>query len=357
MIKFGWLWAAGALLVQGCTTGTAATRTSAGAGAVTSVPASYLDASGLPDQLSGGARRIEIATPRGKFWVWTKRVGNNPRIKLLLLHGGPGATHEYFETMDSYLPKEGVEYIYYDQLGSAFSEPVPDAALATFLNVDHYVEEVEQVRQALGLNQDNFYLLGHSWGGILAIEYALKYPQNLKGLIVSNMMASIPAYNAYARKVLEPQMDPKVLQQILSLEKAKDFDNPRYEELLTTGFYTQHILRMPPDQWPDPVQRAFEKINKKVYVPMQGPSEMGASGVLENWDRGPDLKRIPVPTLVIGARYDTMNPDDMKWMAGQLPRGRYLYCPQGSHLAMYDDPTTYMNGLVRFLKDVDAGKL
>jgi proline iminopeptidase len=168
------------------------------------------------------------------------------------------------------------------------------------------------------------------------------------------MMASIPAYNAYAQKVLEPQMPPNVLERILSLEHAKRYDDPDYEALLLEHFYTKHILRLPPDQWPDPVLRAFDHINRKVYVPMQGPSEMGASGVLESWDRGPDLKRIQVPTLVIGAAHDTMDPAYMKWMAGQLPHGRYLFCPAGSHMAMYDDQVTYMSGLVKFLKDVDA---
>ena len=111
-----------------------------------------------------------------------------------------------------------------------------------------------------------------------------------------------------------------------------------------------------PDQWPDPVQRAFKRPNMAVYVPMQGPSELGASGKLEHWDRSGDLKGITVPTLVIGARYDTMDPDHMKWMATQFPHGRYLYCPNGSHFALYDDQATYFDGLVRFLQDVDAGR-
>src|SRR5262249_30213003 len=124
---------------------------------------------------------------------------------------------------------------------------------------------------------------------------------------------------------------------------------PRYEELLLTSFYAQHILRFPPEKWPDPVVRAFAHLNKKVYLPMQGPSELGASGLLEGWDRTADLKRITVPTLVIGARYDTMDPEHMKWMSTQFPHGQYLFCPKGSHLAMYDDADTYFAGLLSFL--------
>jgi len=120
--------------------------------------------------------------------------------------------------------------------------------------------------------------------------------------------------------------------------------------------YVQHILRMPADQWPDPVNRAFAHLNRAVYVPMQGPSELGARGTLEQWDRSGDLGNIAVPTLMIGARYDTMDPEYMKMMAGKVKHGRYLYCPNGSHLALYDDQKTYMDGVIRFVRDVDQQK-
>lgn len=316
----------------------------------TAPPAAYYDHAGRDDVLSGGARLIPIHTPAGDFKVWTKRIGNNPKIKVLLLHGGPGATHEYFEAFDSYFPAAGIEYYYYDQLGSANSDQPDDPRL---LDTARFVEEVEQVRQALRLDQDNFYLLGHSWGGILAMEYALKYPQHLKGLIISNMMSSIPAYNRYASEVLEPQMDPAALAEIKRLEAAKRFDDPRYMELLLPH-YEAHVLRLPSAQWPEPVNRSFARMNKKVYVPMQGPSELGASGILADWDRTGDLGRITVPTLVIGARHDTMDPSFMEDMSKRLPRGRYLFCPQGSHMAMYDDQQVYMAGIIDFLRDTAA---
>jgi proline iminopeptidase len=305
------------------------------------------------DAWSGGARKIEITTPKGKFAVWTKRVGDSPRIKLLLLHGGPAATHEYFEAADSFFPGAGIEYYYYDQLGSAYSDQPDEPSLWT---IDRFVDEVEQVRVALGLGPDNFYLLGQSWGGILALEYALKHQDKLKGLIISNMMSSIPAYNDYAHKVLMPAMDQAALKEILALEEKKQFESPRYEELLMAHFYVDHLLRRPPEQWPEPVVRAFAHLNKKIYIPMQGPSEMGASGVLERWDRTADLKKVTVPTLVIGAKYDTMDPRHMEWMAGQFPRGHYLYCPNGSHLALYDDQETWFGGVLKFLREVDAGR-
>lgn len=298
----------------------------------------------------GEVRLIPIDTPAGGFRVWTRRVGSNPKLKLLLLHGGPGATHEYFEAFDGLLPKEGVEYIYYDQLGSGGSDKADDDRLWT---VERFVEEVEQVRTALGLTSDNFCLVGHSWGGILAIDYALKYGANLKCLVISNMMASIPAYNAYARSTLMPAMDQKALAEVQALETAGKSDDARYMQILVPMHYEQHILRRPFAEWPEPVVRAFGHINSHVYTLMQGPSELGASGRLEQWDHFAELDRIAVPTLVIGARYDTMDPKHMEAMAARLPKGEYLYLPDGSHMALYDDQQRYFAGLAQFLRRFD----
>ena len=309
----------------------------------------YLDNSGRDDILGGGARMIPITTPKGEFHVWTKRIGNNPTAKLLLLHGGPAATHEYFEACDSFLPAAGIEYYYYDQLGSAYSDQPDDPEL---WQIDRFVEEVEQVRVALGLDSDNFFLLGHSWGGILGIEYALKYQRHLKGLVVSNMMSSIPAYNEYARTVLMPAMDQDVLAKIKSLEASGDTETPEYMALLE-DHYEQHVLRMPAADWPEPVNRSFARTNRKIYVPMQGPSELGASGTLVNWDRTDSLKDIDVPTLVIAGTHDTMDPTFLEQMAGRFPQGRFLLCHNAGHMAMYDDQETYFRGLIDFIVDVD----
>ena len=125
----------------------------------------YLNFETRDDQYTGGIKMIPITTPKGTFKVWTKRVGNNPTKKVLLLHGGPGMTHELYECFDGYLPQEGIEYIYYDQLGSYYSDQPDDLSL---WDTARFVEEVEQVRIALGLDSTNFYVLGQSWGGILA---------------------------------------------------------------------------------------------------------------------------------------------------------------------------------------------
>ncbi len=219
------------------------------------------------------------------------------------------------------------------------------------------MDEVEQVRVALGLDQDNFYLLGQSWGGILAMEYAFKHQDKIKGLIISNMMSSVPEYNRYAQEILGPRMDPEVLQEIKELEAQNEFSDPRYMELLLEHYYTEHLLRMPVEKWPQSVNLAFRHMNQEVYVYMQGPSEFGITddATLYNWDISKELPGITVPTLVIGATYDTMDPAYMKWMSEEFPNGRFLLCPNGSHLSQYDDQKTYIGGVIQFMKDVDQG--
>jgi proline iminopeptidase len=300
---------------------------------------------------TGGVQIIPIKTTKGTFKVWTKRIGNNPKIKVLMLTGGPGASHEYMECFENFFPKEGIEFIYYDQLGTGNSEVPKDASL---YDLDRSVDEVEQVRKALHLNKDNFFLYGHSWGGIVALDYALKYQQNLKAMIISDMMSSASAYNQYAKDVLAKQIDPKALSEIREIESRKDFSNPRYMKLLMPNFYAKHICRL--TEWPEPLIRSFNKLNQTFYNTMQGPSEFGLSGKLAGWERKDDLPRITVPTLTIGAKYDTMDPEHMQWMATQLKNGSYLYCPNGSHMCFYDDQKNYFQGLNKFIKSIANGE-
>ena len=244
---------------------------------MTTSSASYFDTSSWDrrDVISGGSRMVPITTPSGEFRVWTKRVGTNPDIKVLLLHGGPGMTDELYESFDVWFPGAGIEYYYYDQLGSFRSDIPEDPSLWT---LERFVDEVEQVRQALGLDASNFVLLGQSWGGLLAMEYAVHYQQHLKGLVVSNMMSSSKLYNDFANDVLMPTMDQDVLAELKKFEADGTTDDPRYEELLMEHHYVLHVCRMPLEQWPDPVLRSLSHVNPAIYVPMQGPSELGMSG-------------------------------------------------------------------------------
>lgn len=307
-----------------------------------------------PDSIqSGGIKFIPIKTPVGDFKVWTKRFGTNPKIKILLLHGGPAMTHEYMECFETFFQKEGFEFYEYDQLGSYYSDQPTDSSLWV---TERFVEEVEQVRKAIAADSSNFYVVGNSWGGILGMEYALKYQQHLKGLIIANMVASAPEYNKYADEVLTKQMKPEILAEIKAIEAKKDYSNPRYFELLLPNYYAEHICRLP--VWPDGLNRSLKHANNAVYTLMQGPSEMGMVGNarLANWDIKDRLREIAVPTLMIGAKYDTMDPAAMEAQSKMVQKGRYLYCPNGSHLAMWDDQEVFMTGVIGFINDVDSGK-
>ncbi|MBK9285171.1 MAG: proline iminopeptidase-family hydrolase [Sphingobacteriaceae bacterium] len=296
---------------------------------------------------AAGIKRIPIQTPLGEFKVWTKRFGNNPQVKILLLHGGPAMTHEYMECFETFFLREGFEFYEYDQLGSYYSDQPTDSSLWTN---ERFVEEVEQVRKAINADSSNFFIVGNSWGGILGMEYALKYQKNLKGLIVANMMASAPEYGKYADEVLSKQMPPEVLSEIRDLESKKDFTNPRYMELLIQYYYKQHLCRL--DEWPDGLNRSFKHANNEIYTLMQGPSEFGISGRLKYWDIKNRLVEIEIPTLMIGAKYDTMDPKAMEEQSKLVKNGTYLYCPNGSHLAMWDDQEVFMNGVIDFIHSI-----
>jgi proline iminopeptidase len=301
---------------------------------------------------SAGVRMIPIKTSVGDFKVWTKRFGNNPRIKILLLHGGPAMTHEYMECFETFFLREGFEFYEYDQLGSYYSDQPKDSSLWT---IPRFVEEVEQVRQAIGADSSNFYVLGNSWGGILGMEYALKYQQHIKGLIVANMVASALEYGKYADEVLSKLMKPEVLTEIKSIEAKKDFANPRYMELLLPNFYKEHLCRL--QDWPDGFNRSMKHVNGGIYTMMQGPSEFGISGRLAKWDIKNRLKGIAIPTLMVGAKHDTMDPKAMEAQSKMVQKGKYLYCPNGSHLAMWDDQKIFMAGVINFVKSVDDRRL
>ena len=296
-----------------------------------------------------GVRMIDIQVGDSTYQVWTKKVGDHPTVKVLLLHGGPAMTTEYMEAFGDYLPQEGYEMYYYHQLGSYLSDQPDNDDLWT---LERFVEEVEQVRKALGLTKDNCYLIGNSWGTLLGLQYALKYQDNIKALVAGNMQGSFPAYAAYNAK-LRSQLRPSLLDSLRVYEDAEDYGNPDYLNLVVEEYYRKHICRMKP--FPGGLQRAMDHVNGHIYELMQGPSEFVPGGRLANWDIMDELKNITIPVLMIGAEYDTMDPKAMEEMAGLVQNGRYLHCPNGSHLAMWDDQEHFFPGVLKFIKDVDSG--
>lgn len=289
-----------------------------------------------------GIRMIPVAG--GKYKVWTKRVGSGP-VKVLLLHGGPGFTHDYLEAMESFLPQAGIEMYYYDQLGVGNSDIPDDPKLWT---LPRYLTEVEEVRRGLGL--DHFVLYGQSWGGMLALEYALNYQQHLRGLVISNMCAGIQSYLKYTASLKKKLLTPELLRRFDALEAAKDYENPEYMRIAMEELYPKMICRLQP--WPEPVTRSFRLSNQKIYNQMQGKSEFEVTGNLRDWERYDRLHEIKVKALTIGAVYDEMDPDDMRKMARLMPNATCAICPNGSHLALWDDQAVYFRHLLGFLATV-----
>jgi len=311
---------------------------SASSASQTDGPSDELNPSGIR---VAGIRMIGVVD--GKYKVWTKRMGSGP-VKVLLLHGGPGFTHDYLEAMESFLPQASIEMVYYDQLGCGNSDVPDDPSLWT---LDRYLAEVEEVRQGLGL--DNFVLYGHSWGSILGIEYALRYPQHLRGLVISNMTAGTQAYLKHIAALRDQLLSPDERKRLDALEAAKDYDNPDYSRILQQ-LYPQMMCRIQP--WPEPVTRAFRIYNKKIYNQMQGKSEFEVTGNLKGWERWDRLHEIAVKTLVLGSQHDEMAPEDMRKMASMMPNATCAICPNGSHLDMWDDQAVYFDHLLAFLRSV-----
>jgi len=294
-----------------------------------------------PGIRTAGIRMIPVMG--GQYKVWTKKMGSGP-IKVLLLHGGPGFTHQYLEAMESFLPEAGIEMYYYDQLGCGNSDKPADTSL---WNTPRFVEEVEDVRKALGL--ENFVLYGQSWGGMLSIEYALKYQHNLRGLVISNMTAGIQSYLRRLNEITL-QLPPAKQARLAALEAAQDYDNPEYTSLMMDDLYPLAICRCKP--WPESVTRAFRDASMEVYNTMQGKSEFVVTGYFKDWERWDDLHKITVNTLTLGADYDTMDPADIRKMAELMPNATAAICPNGSHLAMWDDQAIYFEHLLKFLKSL-----
>jgi len=294
-----------------------------------------------PAKLDGA----EYVTLDNGYRVWTKKIGHGP-IKILLLHGGPGCTHEYFECFEKYFSKDECQIIFYDQLGSYYSDQPEDASL---WKLDRFLEEVEQVRKALEL--EDFYLYGQSWGGLLAIEYALKYQKHLKGVILSNITGSVASYLTYLN-YLRTKLPQNIQERLKYYEDKEEFSNPEYEKIMFEEVYAQYLCRIKP--WPDSLVRTFAHLNKQVYLTIQGPNEFVVTGNFKDWNRWADLHNITIPTLVICGRYDTMSPQDNELMAKLIPNSKLVVCEKGSHCTMFDDPESYFPALKQFLFGIEG---
>jgi len=283
------------------------------------------------------------------YKVWYRIVGageDTGKLPLLCLHGGPGAPHDYLEPLEE-MASAGRRVIFYDQLGCGNSDQPHDPSLWT---VDLFVEEVAVIRRALGLGRAH--ILGQSWGGMLAMEYALTKPNGLASLVIADSPASIPHWIAEANR-LRAALPPDVQEKLTRHEQAGTTGDPEYQEAVLV-FYARHVCRL--DPWPDCVSRAFEKLaqNPEVYNTMNGPSEFHVTGTLKNWDITGRLGEIKAPTLVVSGRYDEATPEIAETVHRGIPGSEWVMFEESSHLPHVEEPEKFLQVLGGFLSRVEA---
>jgi len=281
--------------------------------------------------------------------VWYCIVGEREepgKLPLLCLHGGPGAPHDYLEPLGT-VAATGRRVVLYDQLGCGNSDHPHDSKLCT---VELFVEEVGLVRRALGL--ERLHLLGQSWGGMLAMEYALTQPQGLASLILADTAADAQQW-ATGTDRLRSELPPDVQQILLKHEEAGTTDDPAYEEA-TLVFYRRHLCRL--DPWPDCLSRTHQKLrqNPEVYLTMWGPSEFHITGSLRDWSVVDRLSEIRVPTLLLSGRYDEATPDVVETIHHGIHGSEWVIFENSSHMPHLEEPQRYIQVLADFLKRVEA---
>lgn len=291
-----------------------------------------------------------IVTLDNGYHIWTNTQGHGD-IKLLCLHGGPGGNHEYWENFGEQLADLGVQVTMYDQLGSWYSDQpdYSDPAVADkYLTYDYYLEELEEVRTKLGL--DNFYLIGQSWGGALAMMYALKYGQHLKGLIVSSMVDNIDEYVTYINELREKTLTPEAVAYMKECEEKDDLDNARYQGYVDV-LNREYVDR----KQPEAIRHLISTMATPVYNAFQGNNEFVITGKLKLWDIRDQLSRITMPTLLTFGEHETMPLTTAKRMARDIPHARLETTPGGGHHHMIDNAPVYFAHLKKFLSDVETG--
>ena len=274
--------------------------------------------------------------------VWFRRLGEGDALPVLLLHGGPGAAHDYMLPLAERL-SEHRPAIVYDQLGCGRADRPDDTSLWT---VDRSVTEVDQVRAALGL--DRCHLLGQSWGGWLAIDYMARGPVGVAGLVLASTSASIAQFVAGARRLIDALPEPHrtALQE---LGARGEYDHPDYRAA-EQEFYRRHLCRM--DPWPEALVRSSDQMEgNQVYATMNGPTEFDVIGLLRDWDRTADLGRIRVPTLVTCDRYDEITPSCSETITRGIPDARMHVFEESAHCAHLEEADDYARIVEAFLSE------
>jgi proline iminopeptidase len=293
-------------------------------------------------KLSDHVEQGFISIPGGK--VWYKIAGkNNKNIPILVLHGGPGASHTYLEPLEELAQERPV--VFYDQLGCGNSPGADDTSLWT---IERFVEELHQVRNALKL--DKVHLLGQSWGASLAVEYMLtQNPRGVKSLILSGPLLSTSRWIEDQQTYIE-QLSEQSRKTILQCEKNREYDTPEYQKAMME-FYQKHVCRL--ENWPECLNKAFSELNIAQYKYMWGPSEFTVTGTLKSFERVNELKKIDVPVLFTCGEFDEATPSTTEYYQKYLPGSRVHIFQDASHEHHLEKTEEYLKIVSEFLHDVE----
>jgi proline-specific peptidase len=300
-----------------------------------------------------GAEERYVAFEGLRSWVGV--VGDRERerreghLPLLLLHGGPGACHDYIEALAA-ISATGRRVIFYDQQGCGNSDQPSDPGRWT---VELYVREVDAVREALGLRE--VHILGQSWGGMLLMEYLVRQPRGVVSATIASSPASMPLWIAETAR-LRAALPAEVIEVLEHHEAAGTWDDPEYDAAVNV-FYERHLCRVVP--FPEPVARSFAKLarNPEVYRTMNGPTEFHVVGTLRDWDITPRLAAVEVPVLITSGRHDEATPAQMARLAEHVPQAEWVIFEESGHLAHAEEPDRYMAVVADFLARAEQGSL
>jgi proline-specific peptidase len=288
--------------------------------------------------------RLEGRIPFRGHETWYRSVGGGGGLPLVLLHGGPGSTHLGLNMLEPLADERRV--VFYDQLGCGNSSQPSDPSLWT---VELFVAELANLREKLGL--ERIHLLGHSWGGQLALEYALTQPPGLESLVLSSTLSSARLWEAEALR-LRAELPAEVLAVLERHEAAGTVHDPEYEEA-TKEYYRRHLCRL--DPWPPIVEEMYRVSRKEVYETMWGPNEMRPTGVLADWDVTSRLGAITTPALVLCGRYDEATPRQAETIANALAgESESVVFENSAHLTPIEETERYLATVRSFLARVES---
>ena len=282
--------------------------------------------------------------------TWYRVVGDlkSTKTPVMVLHGGPGAGHNYCEPIADVLAQTGRAAVLYDQIGCGNSTHLPDKP-KEFWTPELFMEELVLLTEHLGIS-NKYNIVGQSWGGMLGMQFAISKPKGLNAMVIADSPASMEVWVSEANK-LRKELPPEVEATLLKHEAAETTEDPEYVAAVDV-FYSRHLCRIPQ---PPYVVASFEQLaaDPTVYHTMNGPSEFHVIGSLKHWDIRPQLKEITTPTLLVSGQYDEATPAMVKEIQGLIPGSKWELFAESSHMPHVEEPAKFKRVVSEFLDSND----